>query len=112
MRSGYGNGTQERQNETGCVQERAASASRAGAARSDRTYDCCTYLFVNFNFLISVVTMHIKRKLINAPTSSARLSVSYLPVSHSQVNNSIQKESQLNVKHRLLCQHSGGIKQN
>ena len=56
--------------------------------------------------------MHIKRKLINAPTSSARLSVSYLPVSHSQVNNSIQKESQLNVKHRLLCQHSGGIKQN
>jgi len=69
------------------------------------------YLLILF-FLILVVTMHIKRKLINAPTSSARLSVSYLPVSHSQVNNSIQKESQLNVKHRLLCQHSGGIKQN
>jgi len=42
VRSGYGSGTQERSNGTGCVQERAASANRAGAAWSDRTYDCCT----------------------------------------------------------------------
>ena len=44
VRSGYGSGTKERPNGTGCVQlqERAATASRTEAARYDRTYDCCT----------------------------------------------------------------------
>ena len=42
VRSGYGSGTQERSNGTGCVHERAVSANRARAAWSDSTYDCCT----------------------------------------------------------------------